>query len=116
MFRIIRNEEGMLTTVIDDDEDDEDEMDDEDVIYEPDYEGELKLILVLTFRLTFIDDEVGMPDPPWGWDPDDEIAIPTRHTHHHNPHPRRVPNPWMFPPGERGMIGEIPEIHMSEFF
>ncbi|MCJ1400869.1 hypothetical protein MMC11_004078 [Xylographa trunciseda] len=73
----------------DDDEDDEDEMDDEDVVYEPDYE----------------DDEVGMPDPPWGWDPDDELAIPTRgHMHHHNPHPRRMPNPWMFPHGERGMI------------
>ena len=31
----------MLTTLKDDDEDDEDEMEDEDVIYEPDYEGAL---------------------------------------------------------------------------
>ncbi|MCJ1392495.1 hypothetical protein MMC18_005362 [Xylographa bjoerkii] len=84
----------------DDDEDDEDEMDDEDVIYEPDYE----------------DDEVGMPDPPWGWDPDDELAVPTRgHTHHHNPHPRRMPNPWTFPSGERGMIGEMLELAYQSF-
>ncbi|MCJ1432825.1 hypothetical protein MMC27_002182 [Xylographa pallens] len=73
----------------DDDEDDEDEMEDEDVIYEPDYE----------------DDEVGMPDPPWGWDPDDELGIPTRgHTHHLNSHPHRSHNPWMFPHRERGML------------
>ena len=48
-----------------------------------------------------------MPDPPWGWDPDDELINPARgHTHHHH-HPRRVPNPWMFPAGERGMIGRV---------
>ena len=74
-----------------DDEDDEDEMDDEDIVYEPDYE----------------DEEADMPDPPWGWDPDDELAVPPRgHAHHHH-HSRRLQNPWMFPPGERGMIGKL---------
>ncbi|MCJ1250646.1 hypothetical protein MMC30_007874 [Trapelia coarctata] len=75
----------------DDDEDDDDEMDDEDIVYEPDYE----------------DEDADMPDPPWGWDPDDELAVPARgHTHHHH-HSRRLQNPWLFPPGERGMIGKV---------
>jgi hypothetical protein len=48
-----------------------------------------------------------MPDPPWGWDPDDELAVPARgHTHHHH-HSRRVQNPWLFPPVDRGMIGKL---------
>ncbi|MCJ1283485.1 hypothetical protein MMC26_002815 [Xylographa opegraphella] len=73
----------------DDDEDDEDEMDDEDVIYEPDYE----------------DDEPGMPDPPWGLDPDEELGIPSRgHTNNYNSHPHRSHNPWIFPHRERGML------------
>lgn len=75
----------------DDDEDDDDEMDDEDIVYEPEYEEE----------------EADMPDPAWGWDPDDELAVPARgHTHHHH-HSRRIQNPWLFPPGERGMIGKL---------
>ena len=69
------------------DNDEEDQMDDEDVMYEPDYE----------------DDEPGIPDPPWGWDPDDESTMPMPRGHHHS---RRMPSPWtIFPPGtERAMI------------
>ena len=59
----------------------------------------------------FIDEEPGMPDPPWGWDADDDEGmsvprIPPHHHHHH--HPRRIASPWsIFPSGghgERGMI------------
>lgn len=59
----------------------------------------------------FIDEEPGMPDPPWGWDGDDEEGMPMpRMPHHHHHHPRRIPSPWsIFPgggPGDRGMIEE----------
>lgn len=54
-----------------------------------------------------------MPDPPWGWDPDDEegLSMPRMpHHHHHHHHTRRIPSPWsIFPsggPGDRGMIEE----------
>lgn len=53
-----------------------------------------------------------MPDPPWGWDADDEEgnAMPRMPHHHHHHHPRRIPSPWsIYPnsgPGDRGMIEE----------
>ena len=34
-----------------------------------------------------------MPEPPFGWDPDD-MSLPRHHHHHHHHHPRRVPDPW----------------------
>ncbi|MCJ1384030.1 hypothetical protein MMC17_007145 [Xylographa soralifera] len=77
----------------DDDEDDEDEMD-EDVIYEPDYE----------------DDEVGLPDPPWGWDPDDEL-VPGHRSHRGSGAPRGTDdgtNPLLQRLGHTGSIGGHP--------
>ena len=57
-----------------------------------------------------------MPDPPWGWDPDDELGIPTRgHTQHLNSQPHLGRNPWMFPHRERGMLGEILEFAHQSF-
>ena len=61
--------------------------------------------------LTFADDDSGLPDPPWGWDTDEELPVPRGHSHHHA---RRL-NPWtMFSAGtERGMIGELPKALFS---
>ncbi|KAL8736491.1 MAG: hypothetical protein Q9166_000283 [cf. Caloplaca sp. 2 TL-2023] len=70
-------------------EDEEDEGDDDDLVYQTDY----------------ADDEQGMPDPPWGWDPEDEQGMPPPRHHHH--HPRRIVSPWtIFPAGhpDRGHI------------
>ena len=87
-------------------------MDDEDVVYEPDYEGELITGKAIgTTVLTGIAED-GMPDPPWGWDTEDDgpitLARGHRHHHHHH-HPARIPSPWtIFPPGiDRGMIGKL---------
>ncbi|KAL6717333.1 E3 ubiquitin-protein ligase tom1 [Lecanora helva] len=75
----------------DDDDDDEDaaedDVDDDDVIYQPDYD----------------DDDSGMPEPPFGWDPEEDGFAPPRghHHHHHHHHPRRTMDPWSggFPGG-----------------
>ena len=105
-----------LTQCPDDDEDEEDEMDDEDVVYEPDYEGELPLLSGNLPLLRIVDEDTGIPDPPWGWDPDDELSIPARgHAHHHHNHPRRIPNPWMYAPGERGMMSMLLVSHSKRF-
>ena len=35
-----------------------------------------------------------MPEPPFGWDPEDELGPPRHHHHHHHHHPRRTADPW----------------------
>ncbi|KAL9596797.1 MAG: hypothetical protein Q9219_005556 [cf. Caloplaca sp. 3 TL-2023] len=62
-------------------EDDEDQADDGDLVYQADY----------------ADDEQDVPDPPWGWDPDEEGNMPPTRHHHHS---RRIVSPWtIFPSG-----------------
>ena len=80
-----------------DDEDIEDEDDDdgedEDVVYEPEYH----------------EDQPGMPDPPWGWDPDDEPGMGLQRGHHHHHHSRR---PWtIFPGGPSERISQMYRPH-----
>ncbi|KAL9003607.1 MAG: hypothetical protein Q9188_003541 [Gyalolechia gomerana] len=73
-------DDGMQDDVEIEDEDD-DGGDDEDLVYQADY----------------AEDEPGMPDPPWGWDPDDEGNIPAPRHHHHS---RHIVSPWtVFPAG-----------------
>ena len=72
-----------------DDDDEEDEMDDEDVIYEPEF-----------------DDEDPMPDPPWGWEGDEEPPVTLGRGPRHHHHGHRIPSPWtILPHGmDRGVI------------
>ncbi|KAL8937155.1 MAG: hypothetical protein Q9216_004568 [Gyalolechia sp. 2 TL-2023] len=69
-------------------DDNDDGAEDEDLVYQADY----------------AEDEPGMPDPPWGWDPDDEGSIMPAPRHHH--HSRHIVSPWtVFPaghPSDRG--------------
>ncbi|KAL8846980.1 MAG: hypothetical protein Q9221_007953 [Calogaya cf. arnoldii] len=77
-------------------EDDDDEGDDEDLVYQTE----------------FADDEQGMPDPPWGWDPDDDHGMPPPR-HHHHPH-RRMISPWtIFPAGHPSDRGPIYRTHRA---
>ncbi len=81
--------------------------DDEDVMYEPDYEGLYPHSLLESRMLTFVDDDSGMPSMPWGWDAE-EPPIARGHRHHHHHHHNRG-SPWsMFPggPPDRGMLGK----------
>ncbi|KAL8934769.1 MAG: hypothetical protein Q9211_005055, partial [Gyalolechia sp. 1 TL-2023] len=72
-------DDGMQDDVDIEDEDD-DGGEDEDLVYQADY----------------AEDEPGIPDPPWGWDPDDEGNIPAPR-HHHS---RHIVSPWtVFPAG-----------------
>lgn len=83
----------------DEDEDDEDEneddVEDEDVMFQPEYD----------------DEEPGMPEPPFGWDPDDDpgMPLPRGHHHHHHHHPRRMPDLWNSFPGSLN----DPRTHLS---
>ena len=74
----------------DDEEDHEEDVDEEEeMIYHPEYD----------------EDESAMPDPPWGFDPDDDpFAHDHHHHHHHHRHmPRRFQDSWMpFPGGPTG--------------
>ena len=81
----------------DEDEDREEDIEDEEEIYQPDFE----------------DNEHGMPDPPWGFDPDDESFVHDHHHHHHHHHHRhavrRVAEPWnVFPNGPGALRGSMP--------
>ena len=69
----------------DDEDENEDDVDDEDVMFQPEYD----------------DEEPGMPEPPFGWDPDDDpgMPLPRGHHHHHHHHPRRMPDLWSSFPG-----------------
>ena len=68
----------------DEDDEDENEDDDEDVMFQPEYD----------------DEEPGMPELPFGWDPDDDPGMPLpRGHHHHHHHPRRMPDLWSSFPG-----------------
>ena len=78
--------EDQMPEAEDGNDDDDDEGDDDELVYQPNH----------------TDDEPGMFDPPWGWDPDDEHGMPPPRAHH----PRRVVSPWtIFPtghPSDRG--------------
>ncbi|KAL8928633.1 MAG: hypothetical protein Q9172_000848 [Xanthocarpia lactea] len=77
-------------------DDDDDEGDDDDLVYQTDY----------------ADDEQGLPDPPWGWDQEDEQGIPPPRHHHH--HPRRIISPWtIFPAGHPSDRGPIYRTHRA---
>ena len=68
----------------DDEDENEDDVDDEDVMFQPEYD----------------DEEPGMPEPPFGWDPEDDPGMPLpRGHHHHHHHPRRMPDLWSSFPG-----------------
>lgn len=91
-------------------DDDEEDEEDADVMYQPGYDGLFPYLLKFLNLLNFIDEEPGIPDPPWGWEPDDDEGMPlTRGHHHHHHHPRRIPSPWtIFPtggPSDRGKSG-----------
>jgi len=40
------------------------------------------------------DDDSGMAEPPFGWDPEDDGFTPPRGHHHHHHHPRRTLDTW----------------------
>lgn len=69
----------------DDEDENEDDVDDEDVMFQPEYD----------------DEEPGMPEPPFGWDPEEDpgMPLPRGHHHHHHHHPRRMPDLWSSFPG-----------------
>ena len=69
----------------DDEEENEDDADDEDVMFQPRYDEE----------------EPGMPEPPFGWDLEDDpgMPLPRGHHHHHHHHARRMPDLWSSFPG-----------------
>ena len=88
-------------------------MEEEDVIYQPEYEGLLLNVptLIALSVLTMLDDDAGMPEPPWGWDPDDDPGMPIPRGHRHRLH--GMPSPWTIFPGgppDRGMLGKNPRI------
>ena len=66
----------------------EEDVDDDDHVYTPDYE----------------DDDSGMNEPPFGWDPEEDGFAPRGHHHHHHHHPRRTLDAWSpgFP-SDRGL-------------
>ena len=60
-----------------------------------------------------------MPDPPWGWDGDEEPPVtlgrgPRHHHHHHHGH--RIPSPWTIMPHgmDRGVISEKSRTFLKE--
>ena len=91
--------DGYMDDAVRDDEDaedDEGDEEDEDVIYEPEYDGE----------------EPGMPDPPLGWDLDDDNGMGLPRGHHHHHHARRVASPWtIFPGGPSDRISPMYRPH-----
>ena len=79
-----------LTVALEDDEDEED-TEDQDLMYEPDFEVNFD---------TYFDpgEEPGMPNMPWDWDADEPVPpLPRGHHHHHHHH--RLPSPWTIFPG-----------------
>lgn len=73
-------QEGYLEDDMQDDEDDEDDEDDyeeDDIVYEPEYDD---------------DDEPGLPNLSWGWDGENVQGAIRGHHHHHHHHHRG--NPW----------------------
>ena len=69
----------------DEEDENEDDVDDEDVMFQPEYD----------------DEEPGMPEPPFGWNTDEDPAmqLPRGHYHHHHHHPRRMTDLWSSFPG-----------------
>lgn len=54
------------------------------------------------------DDDSGMAESPFGWDPEDDGFTPPRgHHHHHHHHPRRTMDPW-----SGGFTGGLVDRHM----
>ncbi|KAI4262960.1 MAG: hypothetical protein L6R42_001875 [Xanthoria sp. 1 TBL-2021] len=89
-------DDGMQDDDDAEDDNDDDEGDDDDLVYQTE----------------FADDEQGMPDPPWGWDPDEEQGMPPPR-HHHHPH-RRMISPWtIFPAGHPSDRGPIYRTHRT---
>ena len=79
-------------------DDDEDEQDEEDNDREDEADEEEEL-----YQPEFDDEDHGMPDPPWGFDPDEDSFVTEHHHHHHHHHhhrhmPRRIVDPWNMPP------------------
>lgn len=90
-------------------------MEDEDMMYQPGYEGlsfhphSYQVIAFHPHSYQVIDhsllpdDEPGIPDPPWEWDLEEEDGMVLPRGHHHHHHPRRTTSPWtIFPPGGSG--------------
>ncbi|KAI4119480.1 MAG: hypothetical protein LQ345_000634 [Seirophora villosa] len=82
----------------------EDHMQDEDAV-EDDEEEEADDEALMYHQGGYPDDDQGMYDPPWAWDPDEEQGMPAPRHHHHS---RRIVSPWsIFPAGhptDRGLI------------
>jgi hypothetical protein len=89
-------------------------MDDEELIYEPDYDGRFPLLEpgIEANEESEEDDE----GPPWGWDqPEFSPILGSRHSrgppHLHHHHHHRGPSPWssIFPGGSRdpSMLSKI---------
>ena len=91
-----------------DDDDDEDEDEEEHDVDEEDEEA--------MYNPAFDEDGDGMPDPPWGFDPEDDPFLndPLHNNHHHHHHhhrhiPRRFQDSWTaFPGGPPGLRSAVP--------
>lgn len=90
-------DDGMQDDV-DVEDDDEDGGDEEDLVYQAD----------------FAEDEPGIPDPPWGWDPDDEGNMASMAAPRHHHHSRHIVSPWtVFPAGHPGDRAGMHSYHRS---
>lgn len=89
-------------------EDEEDEEDDDEEEHDADEEDEA------IYNPEFDEDDRGMPEPPWGFDPDDDPflndALNHHHHHHHHRHiTRRFQDSWApFPGGPSGLRSAVP--------
>ncbi|KAL8761175.1 MAG: hypothetical protein Q9184_002687 [Pyrenodesmia sp. 2 TL-2023] len=79
---------------------DDDMQDDEEAEDDGEEEGDEEELM---YQAGYTDDDAGMPDRPWGWDPTEEQGMPAPRHHHHS---RRLISPWtIFPaghPSDRG--------------
>lgn len=99
---------GQANGVQDAEDDDDDDEEDEDVIYQPEYDGrKFSFNRICRLSLTCLDEDVGMPDPPWGWmDPEGDVTTDHSRHHHHHHHPRRISTPWHILPHVTGGPGD----------
>lgn len=68
-------------------------MDDDDVFYEPEYDGNISYPTVVSLMLTLQDDDLEDAELRWGWDSERPPPVMApRRTHHHHHH--RGPSPW----------------------
>ncbi|KAL8908110.1 MAG: hypothetical protein Q9207_001002 [Kuettlingeria erythrocarpa] len=104
----LHDEGGMdMDMEIEDEAYPEDDMQDEDEAEEDaEEEGDDEELM---YQTGYTDDDAGMPDQPWGWDPTDEQGMPAPRHHHHS---RRLVSPWsIFPAGHPSDRGGL--IHRS---